>query len=63
MDYIRACATCRKEKYTVNYFQILKRCHTQYETTIQEALLIERLNPKSNTQLYAKGASFLLSIF
>ena len=35
----------------------------QYETKIQEALLIKKLNPKVNKQLYAKGASFLLSIF
>ena len=33
------------------------------ETKIQEALLIKKLNPKLNKQLYAKGASFLLSIF
>ena len=35
----------------------------QYETKIQEALLIKKLNPKVNKQLYSKGASFLLSIF
>ena len=35
----------------------------QYETKIQEALLIKKLNPKVNKQLYAKGASSLLSIF
>ena len=62
-DHIRACATGREEKYTVNSFQILKRCHTEYETKIQEALLIKKLNPKSNKQLCAKGVSFLLRIF
>ena len=63
-EHIRACAICREEKYTVNSFQILKSCHTEYETTIQEALLIKKLNRKLNKQLYAKGASFiLLSIF
>ena len=61
-EHIRACAICCEEKYTVNSFQI-KSCHTEYETKIQEALLIKKLNPKSNKQLYAKGASFLLSIF
>ena len=45
-DHIRACATCREETYTVNSFQILKRCHTEYETKLQEALLIDKLNPK-----------------
>ena len=62
-DHIRACATCRKEKYTVNSFQSLKSCRAEYETKIQEALLIKKLNPKLNKQLYAEIASFLLSIF
>ena len=62
-DHIRACAICCDEKYTVNSFQILNRCHTEDETKIQEALLIKKLNPRLNKQLYAKGASFLHSIF
>ena len=62
-DYTCACAICRDKKYTVNSFQILKRCHTEYETKIQKALQIKKLNPKLNKQLYAEGASFLLSIF
>ena len=33
-EHIRACAICREEKYTVNSFQILKSCHTEYETKI-----------------------------
>ena len=41
-DHIRTCATCRDEKYTVDSFQILKRCHTEYETKIQEALLVNK---------------------
>ena len=59
-DHIRACATGRDEKYTVNSFQILKRCHTEYEIKIQKARLIIKLNPNLNKQLYVKGASFLL---
>ena len=62
-DHIRTCATCREDKYTINFFQILKRCQLQYETKIQEALLIEKLNSKLNEQLDAKSVSFLLSIF
>ena len=48
------------EKHTLNSFQILTRCHTVFEIKIQEALLIEKLNPKLNKQLYAKGAFFCL---
>ena len=62
-DHIRVCATSRDDKYIVTSFQILKRCHMEYETEFQEALLVKKLNPRLITQLYAKGASFLLSIF
>ena len=51
------------DKPAVNSSQILKRCHTEYETKIQTALLIKKLNSNLNKQFYAKGASFLLSIF
>ena len=43
--------------------EILKRCNTEYETKIQEALLIKKSKPKLNSQLYANGCSFLLNIF
>ena len=56
----RAIAT---KVYTFISFQILKRCHTKYETKIQAARLIKILNLTLNMQLYAKGASFLCSIF
>ena len=52
-------------KHSVESFKILKKCvtETEYDTKIQEALLIKKLNPKLNKQLYAKGASFSPSIF
>ena len=50
-------------KHSEESFKILKKCVTEYDTTIQDALLIKKLNPKLNKQLYAKGASFLFSIF
>jgi len=43
--------------------KILRTCPSEYDTKIQEALLIKKLNPKLNKQLYANGSSFLLSIF
>ena len=33
-------------------FKILKKCVTEYDAKIQEALLIKKLNPKLNKQLY-----------
>ena len=50
-------------KYSVESFKIRKKYVTENDTKIQEALSIKKLNPKLNKQLYAKGASFLLSIF
>ena len=50
-------------KRKMESFKIRKKCATEYDTKIQEALLIKKLNPKLNKQLYAKKASFLLSIF
>ena len=49
--------------YAANSFQILKRCHTEYETEIQQALLIKKLNPKLNQQLYAKKVPLFCLVF
>ena len=46
----------------MEYFKVLKKCVIEY-AKIQEAVVIKKLNSKLNKQLYAKGASFLLSIF
>ena len=50
-------------KHSVESFKVLKKYVNEYDTKIQEALLIKKLNPKLNNQVYAKGVSFLLSIF
>ena len=62
-DHLHDSDKCSSMKHSVESFKILKKCVTEYDTKIQEALLIKKLNPKLNKQLYAKGASFLLSIF
>ena len=62
-DHLYDCDKCSSMKLSVESFKVLKKCVTEYDTKIQEALLIKKLNPKSNKQLYAKGASFLRSIF
>ena len=62
-DHLYDCDKCSSMKHSVESFKILKKCVTEYDAKIQEALLIKRLNPKLNKQLYTKGASFLLNIF
>ena len=62
-DHLYDCDKRSSIKHSVESFKILKKCVTEYDAKIQEALLIKKLNPKLNKQLYAKGASFLVSIF
>ena len=57
------CDKCSSIKHSVESFKVLKKYVTKYDTKIQEALFIKKLNPKFNKQLYAKEASILLSIF
>ena len=57
-DHLHDCGKCSSMKHSVESFKILKKCVTEYDTKIQEALLIKKLNSKLNKQLYAKRTSF-----
>ena len=61
-DHLYDCDKCSSVKHLVESFKLLKKCVTEYNTKIEEALLVKKLNSKLNKHLYAKGASFLLSI-
>ena len=62
-QHIRDCEHCSEANHNVSSFKILKKCSTEYETKIQEALLIKKLNPSMNKQLFSNGSSFLLNVF
>lgn len=62
-DHIYNCKSCSITKHSINSFRILRQCNNDYDAKIHEALLIKRLKPKLNIQLYANGSSFLLNIF
>ena len=62
-DHLYNCNSCSLNKNSVNSFRILRQCHNDYDAKIHEALLIKRLKPELNKQLYANGSSFLLNIF
>ena len=62
-DRIMSCNICANSKFNVNSFKIIKKCNSNFETKIYEALLIEKHNPGLNRQLFAYGSSFLLNIF
>ena len=63
-QHISSCQTCQNSNLDVSSFKVIRNCHNEsYETKIQEALLIKKLIPRLNSQLYAKGCSFLLNVF
>ena len=62
-DHINDCQSCKQANINVDSFKVIKTCNTEYNSKIQEALLIKKHNPKLNTQLYAGGSSFLLNKF
>ena len=61
--HIDNCHVCKQKPVGVKDFKIMRACSTEYNTKIQEALLIKKCNPKLNSQLYANGSSFLLNVF
>ena len=61
--HIDNCHVCKQKPVGVKDFKIMRACSTEYNTKIQEALLIDKCNPKLNSQLYANGSSFLLNVF
>ena len=61
--HIDNCHVCKEKPVGVTVFKIMRACSTEYNTKIQEALLIKKCNPKLNSQLYANGSSFLLNVF
>ena len=62
-DHLYDCNKSSSTRHSVESFKVLKNCVTEYGTKIQDAVLIKKLNPKLSKQLYAKEASFLLSVF
>ena len=62
-EHIMSCDICSNTKFNVNSFKLIKKCNSNFETKIHEALLIKKHNPKLNRQLFANGSSFLLNIF
>ena len=60
-DHILSCDICANSKFNGNSFKIIKKCNSNFETKIHEALLIKKL--RLNRQLFVNGSSFLLNIF
>ena len=62
-NHILSCPTCSNLQYNINSFTILRKCNSDYEAKIHEALHVERHSPSLNKQCYASGASLLINIY
>ena len=61
--HIDSCTACKSKNITVDNFTILKKCRTNMESMVYEAIFIKRENPKLNRQLIKPGISHTLAIF
>ena len=52
-------------RFNENNFIIIRvrKCKSEFCSKIHEALLIKKLSPNLNRQMFASGASYLLNIF
>ena len=47
-EHVERCKSCTKDTINIGNFSVLKKCRTNMEARINEAILINRKNPKLN---------------
>ena len=62
-NHLMSCTICANCNHRTSSFKVIKKCNSEFETKIYEALLIRKRNPALNRQLYANRSSFLLNVF
>ena len=62
-DHILSFGKCSNNWFNENNFIIRHKCKSEFCSKIHEALLIKKLGPKLNQQMFPNGASYLLNIF
>ena len=60
-DHLKTCTPCRSA--TVNNFSVIRSARTDYDLCLHEALLIQKIKPSLNKQLFQSGAQCVLRIF
>ena len=60
-NHILLCKKCSNIRFNENIFAIIRK--SEFCSKIHEVLLIKKLSPKLNRQMFANGASYLLNIF
>ena len=51
--HLMSCDICSKVNHKPSSFKIIKKCNSEFQTKIYEALLIRKRNPALNRQLFA----------
>ena len=59
--HLKSCEICKNS--TVDNFEILKKCKTDKETKINEALFIKKETPQLNKHLFNKGSFYTLEVY
>ena len=62
-SHIGNCIKCKGSSINLESFKVLKRCRNSFDVVIHEALLIKRLSPKLNKQLFNAGSLYTLKVF
>ena len=62
-QHINVCSSCGSNNLGVGSFEILRQCNNDYETKIQEALLMKKLKSKLSIHFYSNSSSFLLNVY
>ena len=58
--HVKSCDLCKQSN--LDNFQIVKKCLSDHEAKINEALVIKNENPPLNKNLFNKGSFFTLNI-
>ena len=48
---------------SIDNFKIIKKCSSNFNSMIHEALLIRKLSPSLNTQIFTNGQLYTLKVF
>ena len=60
-SHLQSCDICKNA--SPQNFEILKKCRSDRETKINEALFIKNENPKLNKNLFNKGSFYTLKLY
>ena len=62
-DHLLSYGKFSNNRFNENNFVIIHKCKSEFCCKIHKAVLIKKLSPKLNRQMFANEASYLLNIF